>query len=156
MCGRYYCLLAIGAGQGGDCRNTSSVHACLSAGVEDSMLGRRFCGIGPELRSAPPEIASQQYPSVQNQPDLAAAELGRLASLRKVHWKGKGYAPPDLRVRPPQLIAKAGKVRVVRGRPNHEYGLNEASVNPPVKYGDMYEFSWLLSPGAFPALTRVS
>ena len=42
-----------------------------------------------------------------------------------------------------------GGVRVVRNWPDRKYGLNEALVDPPVKYGDMGEFSHPLSPGAF-------
>ena len=38
---------------------------------------------------------------------------------------------------------------MVRDWPNRDYGFNEALISPPVKYGDMEEFSRLLPPGAF-------
>ena len=55
----------------------------------------------------------------------------------------------DLRVCPSQLIAEGRKIRVARCWPNRNYGLNEASRDPAVKYGDVDEFLQLLSPGAF-------
>ena len=129
--------------------NTLSVYACASAGVEKSMLGRRFCGINFEFRSVHPATVFQDYPSVKNQPNSAAAEQDRLASLGKIHWYAKDCAPPDLRVCPSHLIAKGEEVRVVRDRSNRKYGLNGALINPPAKYGEMGEFSRLLSPGSF-------
>ena len=106
-------------------------------------------GINLDLRFAPPVIALQDYPSVREQPKVAAAELDRLASLGGIHWYEKDCAPPDLRVCPSQLIAKGDKVRAARDWSNRKYGLNGALLNPPVKNGDMGAFLRLLSPGAF-------
>ena len=94
---------------------TLSVEACVKAGFEESILDRDwFRGINLDFRPASPAIASQAYLSVINQPEVAAAELDRLASLGGVRWFEKGCAPPDLRVCPSRLIARGGKVRVVR------------------------------------------
>ena len=80
---------------------------------------------------------------------MAAAELGRLASLSEIHWCERDCAPPDPRVRPSQLIPRGEKVRVVHDWSNCRYDPNEALVDPPVTYADMDEFSQLLPPGAF-------
>ena len=133
---------------------TLSAHACAEAGFEDSTLERWFCGIKLESRSAPLVVALQDYPSARNQPDVAAVELYRLASLGEIHWRDKDCAHPDLKVRPSQLIANGEEVRVVHDWPRLMYNVNEARVKPPVKYGDMDELSQLLSSELFRALAR--
>ena len=78
--------------------NARSFQACGKAGVEELMLGRWFCGINLEFRSAPPVVVLQDYPSAKNQPDVAAADLDRLASLGKILWSEKDCFLRDLTV----------------------------------------------------------
>ena len=108
------------------------------------MLEHWFRGIRLEFRSASPGVVLQDCPSVQNEPDVTAAELDRLPSVGKIRWREKDGAPADLGVSPPQLVAKGGKVRVVRDWPNYQFCLNEAPGNLPVNYGDKNEFLQLL------------
>ena len=82
--------------------------------------------------------------SVNEDRDVAAAELDRLALLGKIHWRDCGSYPPELRVCPPHLIVKEDKVRVVHDWSNYQYPLNSVLAN-----GAMGEFLELLSPGAF-------
>ena len=50
---------------------------------------------------------------------------------------------------PLAVDCKRDKVRVVHDWRNRKYGLNEALLNPPVKYGGLDDFLQLLSPGAY-------
>ena len=65
--------------------NTLSVQACVVA-VEKSMLECWRRRISLDFRFAPPAIVLQDYQSVKDQPDIAAAGVDRLASLGKIHW----------------------------------------------------------------------
>ena len=65
--------------------NTLSAHAWVEAGVQDSMSEHWFCGIKLELRPVASAAELQDYPSARNQPEIAAAELGRLAPLGTIH-----------------------------------------------------------------------
>ena len=114
--------------------------ACMGAGVDESTLGRWYRGIKLDFRYVSPVALSQDYPSVKHEPEVAAAELGRLSSLGEIHCFGEDCAPPDLRVRPSKLIATGGKVRVVGDWPNHEDGLDSALLNSPANFCGMEDF----------------
>ena len=73
--------------------STLPAHACVEAGVEDSMLGHWFRGIRLGFPAVPPVVAVQDYPSAQEQPDCAVAERNWLALLGEIHWCEKDCAP---------------------------------------------------------------
>ena len=96
--------------------NTLAIGACLKVGVDVQPMEHWFRGIILGMRYVPPVVASQDKPSVQNDPHVAAAELYRLTSLVKIHWCSGGDAPPDLRVCPSQLVPRLAQpqVRLIR------------------------------------------
>ena len=108
-----------------------------------------FEGFGLTFTEEPPVVVLPNHPSVAKGRQRAAAELDRLAGLGKIHWYQGGLRPPDLRVRPPHLVAKEDKVRVIRDWSSALYPLNSVLSNPPVQYGAMDDFLHLLAPGAY-------
>ena len=124
-------------------------------------MGREVAKVGPdvlafrsegiELSGAeePPVAAAPDYPSVLEDRFRAAAALGRLAAMRKIHWRDVGSYPPALRVCLSHLALRRDKVRVVRDWPNALRPLNSVLVNPPVQYGTLGVFLRMLTPGAY-------
>ena len=72
----------------------------------------RFQRTSLELIESPPRVALQDYPSVRTQPELAAAEVGRLTAMGEITWYPGCCHPLDLRMCPSQLIAKPDIARV--------------------------------------------
>ena len=99
--------------------------------------------------SRPQTVVLPDYPAVNEDREVAAAELDRLAPLGKILLYSDGSRPPHLSVCPSRLIIKEDKGRVGRDWSNHQYPLNSVLANPPSQYGTMDEFSQLLSPGPF-------
>ena len=99
--------------------------------------------------SRPQTVVLPDYPAVNEDREVAAAELDRLAPLGKILLYSDGSRPPHLSVCPSHLIIKEDKGRVGRDWSNHQYPLNSVLANPPSQYGTMDEFSQLLSPGPF-------
>ena len=59
-------------------------------GVCSNLLSQWFDGVELPLTEVPPVAVLQDYPSVSGGRQGAAAELDRLAGLRKIHWYDKG------------------------------------------------------------------
>ena len=81
--------------------------------------------------SHPPPVVLPDYPSVNEDREVAAAGLDRLASLGEIHWCDNGSYPPNLCACPPRLIVREDKVRVVREWSDYQCSLNSVLVNPP-------------------------
>ena len=68
--------------------------------------------------------------------------MGSLGKHRQI------IGPPDVRVRPSQLIVKPSEVRLLHDRSNADYDMNGVLMNPDVDTGAMGSFSALLRPCA--------
>ena len=117
--------------------------------VDPRALGGWFDSFQLSRIGEPLVAGLPDYSSAVDDRERAAAWLGRLAPLGKIHWVAEGSYPPDLRVRPSHLIAKGDKVRVVRDWSHTASALNSASANPPVQHGAMDAFLGLRPPGAY-------
>ena len=104
-----------------------------------------FQGIKLAFAKRPSPVVLPNNPSMNEDSEAAAAELGRLASLGGTHWREDGSYPPDRFVCPSHLIVKGDKVRVAHDWSNYQYPLNSALANPPEGYGAMDGFLELLS-----------
>ena len=94
--------------------NTLLIKACVELGSLRGHVALWFQGFHLRTSARPKAAVQYEYPSVTHNPEVAAAELDRLASLSTITRCPAGDMPPDLRVRPSQLIVKPCKVRVVR------------------------------------------
>ena len=126
-----------------------SARACEAVGVDPEVASLWFDGISLDFSEAPPVVVLSDYPSVAEDRQRAASELDRLAGLGETHWYGAGSYSPDVRVRPPHLVAKGDKARVAQGWSRAGFPLNSMLSNPPVQYGAMGDFLRVLTPGAW-------
>ena len=93
-------------------------------------------------------VAGGDGSGATNNPQVAVAESGRLADLGKITRYPDGDAPPDLRVCPPRLTAKLGKVCMVRDWSDPEYAIYGMLRNPNVDQGVMGTLLSFLQVGA--------
>ena len=82
------------------------------AKVNPDVMSLRFEGIEFSVAEEPPVVVLRDYPSFLVGRFRAAAELGRLAAMWKIHWYAAGPYQPDLRVCPSHLIVKEDRARV--------------------------------------------
>ena len=66
------------------------------AGVSSMATERWFHGISLAFTSRPLPVVLPDYPSVNEDCEVAAAELDRLAPLGQIHWCDEVSYPPDL------------------------------------------------------------
>ena len=81
---------------------TLSIQACVSAGVKEAMMECWFRGNELQSRYVPAVVVLRDYPPVKGQPNVAAAELHRLAASGEIHWYEKDHEPADFREFPPR------------------------------------------------------
>lgn len=115
--------------------NTLPPQDCAELGVKTWCLEWRFEGIELETTESPRLAVLGDYPSVTENPEVAASEVDRPSGLSEITWYPAGHAPPDLRVCPLQLIGKPGKVRMVHDWSNPSDGPSGALSNPGVGRG---------------------
>ena len=80
--------------------NSLRIRTCINAGVGERFLKLWPRGIELGLSGEPLRVSMAEYPSVRDQPEVAATELDRLSAMGKIHWYHQGCHPPDLRVCP--------------------------------------------------------
>ena len=70
------------------------VKGCEEARVESDVTSLLFDGIELPFPEKPPAAVLPDYPSVMEDRQRAAVELGRLAALGKIRWYREGSRPP--------------------------------------------------------------
>ena len=93
-----------------------------------------------------PSYDIPDYPSVREQPQLAALEIYRLTEEGRIFWY-EDEVPTDLDICPSTLIVKMERSRLV-----HDWtraGLNEFLVNPPTAYDTIDVLISALRPNGF-------
>ena len=65
--------------------NTVRIRECMDAGVGERFLKLWFHGIELELLGKPPRVILEDYPSVRDQPEVAATEFDCPSSIGKIH-----------------------------------------------------------------------
>ena len=86
--------------------NTLSLKACMTGGAPWGFVRWRCRGVGPQVAEKPRYAKLHDYPSDRGQPEVGAAESGRLSGLRDCTSD-----PRALLSRP---IIKPDRVRMVR------------------------------------------
>ena len=97
----------------------------------------RFQGIRLAFANHASPAVLSNCRSVNEDREVAASELGRLASLGNIHGYEGGSYPPELCGCPSHLIVGGDKVRVAHDWPDYQYSLSVALANPPAEYGAM-------------------
>ena len=115
--------------------NSVQIGACAEVGVAKSFLDLWFRRSVPGTTGAPGEAALDDYPSVNDQPDVAATGLDRSMSLGKICCYPMDFHLPD-------------KVRMVHTRSDPPCGLNQLLANLAVtgRIHGRAEFSRLFRP----------
>ena len=62
------------------------LRALTDAGAGESPLKLWFQGVELVLRSGPPLVMLEDYPSTRDRPVEANTELDRLSALGRIHW----------------------------------------------------------------------
>ena len=111
-----------------------------------------FEGNELETTESPRLAVLGDYLPVTENPEVAAAGVDRPSGPSEIRWYPAGHAPPDLRVCPPQLFGKPGKVQMVHDWSNPSDGPSGALSNPGAGRGAMGGPPSRLRPGAYMAV----
>ena len=114
--------------------NTLNITLCRSLGVPEHLLQLWQHGTVLEGHVDAPPFDLRDYPSVREQPEIAALEYDRLSAAGRILWYD-GDGPDDLDICPSTLVCKTERVRLA-----HDWtkaGLNEFLTLPPTSYDTM-------------------
>ena len=88
-----------------------------------------------ETSGRPKFAAPGDYPSVNDNLEVAVAELYHLSGMSKIPWYPDGNVPADLWVSPSRSKAKPGEGRMVHDWSDPKYGLTGVLTSPEAGYG---------------------
>ena len=126
--------------------STLNIPLCRTMGVPDHFLQVWEHGTPLEGHILAPSYDIPDYPSVREQPHIAALEIDRLTEEGRIYWY-EDDCPADLDICPSTLIVKLERSRLV-----HDWtraGLNEFLVNPPTAYDTIDTLISCLRPNGF-------
>ena len=103
-----------------------NVNECVKLGDVPKFADAWFRGTTLGATEIPGKTALGDLPSAREQPAVAVVEFDRFSGLGKITWYPSGERPESVRVRPPLLIAKPGRVRLLRDLPDPGCGLDDA------------------------------
>ena len=114
--------------QASELANSMSFHACSRLGVAPEFINEWLNGVRLSGTEGMIPFFFDDYPSLKQNADIAAAELDRLTSRQKIFWYPPGTAPANLSVCPGNLILKGARARVVQDWTRA--GLNQRLTSP--------------------------
>ncbi len=126
-----------------DQAKTLNISNCIKRGVQQAFIKEWSEGVILAGDTQAEPYFMEDCPNIRSN-QVAAEEMYRLASIRKILWYPGSSRPPNLDVCPAHIVF-GKRLRIV-----HDWtkaGLNRHLLQPPVDYGTMDSLVNLVSPG---------